>query len=188
VAFLYNKISRKFLLCLIILWGVISFWQLNQNSITTIAILILGALAIVLTLLETAPIFLLIYLSFTTAYALYGFLFQYNLPVWLVMLGLLLIFGYVYLYVEQKIGILGNKRLIYLVLFCIINLEIFLSLSYYLINPLSKSLIIAIISYLFVGFSYTVLAKHSGKLATYVTIALIVVAMVLISSPWGGTV
>lgn len=170
------------------MWGLVYFWQLNQNSFTRMFIIGFGIIALILTLIETAPIFLLIYLSFTTAYAFYGFLFQYNLPIWLIMLGLLLVFGYVYLYVEQKIGILGNKRLIYLVLFCIINLEIFLSLSYYLINPLSKSLIISIISYLFVGFSYTILAKHTGKLSTYVMIAILVITMVFISSPWGGAI
>lgn len=188
MAFLYNKISRKFLLSLIIIWGIVSFYQLNQNPSTKILIIAFGVLALALALMETAPIFLLIYLSFTSAYAFYGFLFQYNLPVWLIMLGLLTIFGYVYLYVEQKIGILGNKRLIYLVLFCIIILEIFLGLSYFLISPLSKSLIIAIVSYLFVGFSYTVLAKHSGKLATYVLIALSTIVMLFISSSWGGAI
>lgn len=188
MAFLYSKISRKFVLCLIILWGLVSFWQLNQNPIIKISVIAFGVIALVLTIAETAPLFLLIFLSFTTAYAFYGFLFQYNLPIWLIMLGLLIIFGYIYLYVEQKIGILGNKRLIYLVLFCIITLEIFLSLSYFLINPLSKSLIIALISYLFVGFSYTVLAKHTGKLATYVLIALSVISLVFISSPWGGSI
>jgi len=188
MAFLYNKISRKFLLSLIILWGLVSFYQLNQSSPTKILIIAFGVFALILTIMETAPMFLLIYLSFTTAYAFYGFLFQYNLPVWLIMLGLLTIFGYVYLYIEQKIGILGNKRLIYLVLFCIIILEIFLGLSYFLISPLSKSLIIAIVSYLFVGFSYTVLAKHSGKLATYVLIALSTIVMLFISSSWGGAI
>jgi len=188
VAFLYNKISRKFLLSLIILWGLVSFWQLNQNPITKISVISFGVIALIMTMFETAPLFLLIYLSFTTAYAFYGFLFQYSLPIWLIMIGLLVIFGYIYLYVEQKIGILGNKRLIYLVLFCIIVLEIFLSLSYFFINPLSKSLIIAITSYLFVGFSYTVLAKHSGKIVTYALIALFVITMVFLSSPWGGSI
>lgn len=170
------------------MWGTVSFWQLSQNSLTTISVALFGVLSLLFTIFEIAPIFLLIFLSFTSSYAFYGFLFQYNLPVWLIMLGLLTVFGYVYLYVEQKIGILGNKRLIYLVLFCLITLEVFLSLSYFLINPLSKSLIIAIVSYLFVGFSYTILAKHKNNLATYILIALFVIAIVLLSSPWGGAI
>lgn len=160
----------------------------NVNIAMNIPITILGVIALILAVVEAAPIFLLIFLSFTASFAFYGFLFQYSLPVWLVMLGLILIFGYVYLYVEQRIGILGNKRLIYLLLFCLIALEVFLSLSYYLINPLSKSIIMAIISYLFMGFSYIVLAKHEGKLATYLSVAFITVILILLSSSWRGTI
>lgn len=176
------------MLILVTLWGVVSFWQLNQILAVNIAILVLGIFTIIFTILEIAPLFLLIFLSFISSYALYGFLFQYNLPIWLIMLGLIIVFGYIYLYVEQKIGILGNKRLIYLILFCLIALEVFLSLSYFLINPLSKSLIIGVVSYLFVGFSYTVLAKQESKLSTYLIVAVIMGGLIFLTSSWGGSI
>lgn len=176
------------MLSIITLWGVASFWQLNQVLPTKIAIVAIGLLALVFTWFEVAPLFLLIFLSFISSYALYGFLFQYSLPIWLIMLGMAVIFGYIYLYIEQKIGILGNKRLIYLVLFCLIALEAFLALSYFLINPLSKSLIIGVVSYLFVGFSYTVLAKHENKLLTYLFVALSIITIVFVTSSWGGAI
>lgn len=176
------------MLILIILWGLLSFWQLNHILAVNIAISVIAVMAIFFTLFEVAPLFLLIFLSFISSYALYGFLFQFSLPIWLIMVALLIIFGYIYLYVEQKIGILGNKRLIYLVLFCLITLEVFLSLSYFLINPLSKSLIIGVVSYLFVGFSYTVLAKHESKLSTYLFVATLMGGIIFLTSSWGGSI
>lgn len=173
---------------LIILWGVASFWQLNQIFTVKIAIIFLGLLSILFTWFEIAPLFLLIFLSFISAYAFYGFLFQYNLPIWLIMIGIAVVFGYIYLYVEQKIGILGNRRLIYLVLFCLLTLEAFLGLSYFLINPLSKSLIIGVVSYLFVGFSYTVLAKHENKITTYLLIAAFIISLIFLTSGWGSSI
>ncbi|MCX6808379.1 MAG: hypothetical protein NTW50_01810 [Candidatus Berkelbacteria bacterium] len=102
------------------------------------------------------------------------------------MVGILSVFSYLFAYFEQRIGILGNKRLVYLVLFSLIILEVFLSLSYFLINPIGQSLIIAAISYLFVGFCYTVLAKHTdNKFITYVIFTTIAVGLVFLTSAWG---
>lgn len=186
MAFLYNKINRRILLTLIISWGVISFWLVNQASFARILVSLLGLLCLVFVWTEIAPIFLLIFSSFSIAYALYSFLFQYNLPIWLVMLAILIIFGYLFVYTEQKLGILGDKRLIYLILFSLVTLEVFLALNYFLISPISKSLIIATVSYIFVGFCYTVLAKHTdNKFLTYVFVSTAVIAVIFMTSIWG---
>ena len=135
---------------------------------------------------EIAPVFLLIFSSFSVSYALYGFLFQFGLPIWLIMLAILIIFGYLFVDMEQKLGILGDKRLIYLVLFSLLILEVFLVLNYFLISPISKSLIIGTVSYVFVGFCYTVLAKHTdNKFLTYLVVAAMVVTAVFVTSIWG---
>lgn len=187
MAFLYNKLTRKVLLSLIILWGIGSFWALSQNSLSSISVSVVGLLCLIFTFYEIAPIFLLIFLSFVTSFALYGFLFQFNLQPWLIMLAILIIFSYFFVYTEQKIGILGNKRLIYLLLFSIITLEVFFTLNYFLISPLSKSLIISIISYLFIGFCYTVLAKHDdNKIQTYLLIAGVMIGLIFSTSIWGN--
>lgn len=171
------------------LWSVASFWLISPDLWTKILILALGVIGLFFTYFEVLPIYLLIFLSFSSAYALYGFYYQYALPLWLVMLAILLIFGYIFLYNEQKIGILGNQRLIYLVLFSLITLEIFLTLNFFLISPLSKSLIVATISYIYVGFCYVVLARHTDtKFGTYITIAALAIASILLSSIWGGAV
>lgn len=171
---------------LVIAWSVISFWVVNQASFARVLITLLGFLCLLFVWLEIAPVFLLIFSSFSIAYSLYSFLFQFNLPIWLIMLAILIIFGYLFVYTEQKLGILGDKRLIYLILFSIVTLEVFLTLNYFLISPISKSLIIATESYVFVGFCYTVLAKHTdNKFLTYIFISAIVMAVILMTSIWG---
>jgi len=149
-------------------------------------VVVISLLGLIFVWRESYAIFNLILFSFITAYAFYGVLFQLSLPLWFVMIGILFVFGYLFTYTEQKIGILGNKRLVYLVLFSLIILEVFLALSYFLINPISQSLIIAAISYLFIGFCYTVLAKHTdNRFLTYLILTALVILVVLLTSSWG---
>lgn len=186
MAFLYSKTNRRILLSLIVAWGIVSFWLVNQASFARVLISLLGILCIIFIWYEIAPVFLLIFSSFSISYALYGFLFQFSLPIWLIMLAIIIIFGYLFVYTEQKLGILGNKRLIYLVLFSLITLEVFLSLNYFLISPISKSLIIATSSYVFIGFCYTILAKHTdNSFKTYLAVAAAVIIIIFMTSIWG---
>jgi len=175
-------------LSLILSWGVFTFYWTNPgNWFQLISIFLIGVVCLFLIWREYSPVFILLFLSFTSSYSFNVFLAQMNLPVWLIMVALLIIFGYLFIYLEQKIGILGNKRLIYLILFSLITLEIFLSLTYFLISPISQSLIIATTSYLFVGFCYTILAKHvDNKFSTYLIISGIVILLVFLTSSWGG--
>lgn len=186
MTFLYNKLTRRVFLSLVLVWGVLSFWLINQAFFAKLSITFLGTLCLIFVIYEIAPLFLLIFLSFIVSYTLYGLLFQLSLPIWLVMIIILLIFSYLFVYMEQKIGILGNKRLIYLVLFSIIIMEVFLALNYFLISPISKSMIISIISYVFIGFCYTILAKHTdNKFQNYLLIAFVLIIIIFTTSIWG---
>ena len=190
MAFLHNQIARKILLTLILVWGGATFGILNKDTLVLIALSsVLILIGLVYIWIEKSAIFILILLSFTSAYALNIFMSQYGLPFWLLMLGVLIIFGYLFTYTEQKIGILGNKRLIYLVLFSLLILQVFIALSYFVISPIDQSLIIASISYLFIGFCYTVLAKHEdNSFLTYIVITALAIILVFLTSTWGGLV
>lgn len=190
MAFLYNSKVRKILLILILAWGVVSFYLQNIGNLPILILTGLISLFALYTIFkENSAVFILIFLSFMTAFAFYAALYQLSLPLWFVMLGILILFGYLFTFTEQKIGILGNKRLIYLLLFSIIILEVFLSLSYFLINPIGQSLIIAAISYLLIGFCYTILAKHAdNKFSTYAVITAFTIAAIFLTSKWTGLV
>lgn len=190
MAFLRNQLARKVLLTLILLWGVISFYLLNKESLLLVFLIMalaLFGLAFIWT--EKSAIFILILLSFTSAYAFNIFMLQLNISLWLIMIGIVIIFGYLFTYTEQRIGILGNKRLIFLVLFSLITLEVFLALSYFLISPMNQSLIISSVCYLFVGYCYTIIAKHSdNNFLTYIAITGLVITLIFLTSRWGGLV
>jgi len=183
LAFLYNKITRKITLLLILFWSIVSFYFIDRLVADKVLITTVGLIAFLFIIFELAPLFIVIILSFTVSFALYGFLFTFNLPVWLLMIAILILFGYLFLYMEQKTGILGNKRLIYLLLFSILILEVFLALSYFIINPLSKSLIISAVTYIFIGFCYTVLAKHKdNSFSTYLYFFVFSLILIMIVS------
>ena len=189
MAFLKSQLTRKLLLTVILFWGVFTYAENSANTILLISLIAISLLGVYIIWRELSPIFTLILLSFTSGHALYSVLYQMSLPLWFVMLGTMIIFSYLFTYVEQRIGILGNKRLVYLVLFALIILEIFLILSYFLIDPISQGLIIAAVSYLFVGFCYTILAKHSDNhFSSYIIIAIISILIVFLTANWGGLV
>lgn len=187
MAFLHNKKIRQLVLFLILALGTWSFVVVNQFAFAKVLMILLAFITFIFILFEIGPIFILIALSFMTSFALYSFLLQLNLPLWIIMISILVLFGYLFTYTEQKIGILGNKRLIYLLLFSIIILEVFLVLSYFLMNPISQSLIIAAMSYLFVGFCYTILAKHEDNtFFTYVFYTSVVIILIMTTFGWKG--
>lgn len=188
MAFLYNHIARKTLLTVILAWGDFSFYLANSNNLVLFFIMLaISALGLILIWNEVAPVFLLILLSFTSAYAFNTYLLQLNIPLYLIMIGILIVFGYLFTYTEQRIGILGDKRLIFLLLFAIIVLEVFLTLTYFLVNPIVQSLIITAVCYLFVGYCYTIIAKHTdNKFITYILLSGLAMAAILLTASWGG--
>lgn len=190
MAFLHNHIARKILLTIILAWSSLSFYFTNTDSLLLVVLIIfISIFGLIFIWTEKSAIFTLILLSFTSTYAFSVFMYQINIPLWLIMIGVIIIFGYLFTYTEQKIGILGNKRLIYLVLFSLLILESFLALSYFAISPINQSLVIASICYLFVGYCYTVLAKHEdNNFLTYVIITTLTILLVFMTSTWGGLV
>jgi hypothetical protein len=190
MAFLHNHLSRKILLTLILVWSGLSFYLTNIEALLLAGLIIfISLLGLIFIWTEKSTIFTLILLSFTSTYAFSISMVRLDIPLWLVMIGVVIIFGYLFTYTEQKIGILGNKRLIYLILFSLIVLEAFLALTYFAISPINQSLIISSISYLFVGYCYTILAKHEdNNFLTYVIITTLAILLVFLTSTWGGIV
>lgn len=186
MAFLKSKILRSIILTMLALWAVFSFWFLNSITFVSIIISILGVIALYAIWREVLILYLVSFLTFTGSYALYGFLFSFNLPLWVVMIAILLIFGYIFTYLEQKSDILGKNKLVYLFIFSLIVLEVFLFLSYFLISPINRSLIITLVVYVISGFSFWVLRKDDLKnFSAYVYLSVLVMMTILISAKWG---
>lgn len=187
MAFLKSKLLRRIILTIILLWATVAFWFLNEVLAISVITALLSIPVLYLIWSEKYPLIVLIFLSFTSAFALYGFLFYFNLPLWIVMLASLFLYGYLFTYLEQKIGILGPERLIYLLLFSLLILEMFLVLSYFLISPLNRSLIIALSSYLLAGFCFSIIEEKKPKsFPAYLWTFWIMIALLLFTAIWGA--
>lgn len=98
----------------------------------------------------------------------------------------ILIYAYLFTYFEQKVEVLKPERLIYLALFALIIAETFIFISYYLISPLNRSLIIALVSYLLAGFCLSVMEKNNKKdFKLYLIIFAVVFLLIIITAPFG---
>ena len=185
MAVLYNTNLRKAILAIVLVWSVVTFWFSGQIDFLNWTITILGFGTLFLIYFERSPSTILIFLSFASSYALYSFLYYFSLPLWVIMIGAFIIFGYLFLYTEQILTILGSERLVYLLVFNLIILELFIFLSYVLIDPLNRSLIIGVSSYLFLGYCLDYVDKSlPNRFLNFIYIFLILLALILITANW----
>jgi len=185
MAVLYNTNLRKAILAVVLVWSIVTFWFSGQIDFLSWTVTILGLGTLFLIYFERSPSTILIFLSFTSSYALYSFLYYFFLPLWVIMLGAFIILGYLFLYVEQILAILGRERLVYLLVFNLIILELFLFLNYVLIDPLNRSLIIGVSSYLFLGYCIDYVDKNlHNRFLNFVYIFLILLILILLTANW----
>lgn len=98
----------------------------------------------------------------------------------------LLVFGYLFTFFEQKVDVLKPEQLIYLALFDLIIAETFIFISYYLISPLNRSLIIALVTYLLAGFCLTIIEKKDlKKFIVFLSVFLAVLILIIMTAPFG---
>jgi len=187
VAILKNKIMRQLVLTVLLGWSLLTFWLLGRGITVNMIFSVIYAIILIFIWGEILPLAIVISLSFSSAYALYGFLFYFNLPLWVILLAALIIYSYLFTFFEQKSSILGMERLVYLALFGLIITETFLFLSYFLISPVNRSLIIALVVYAIIGFVTTVIkgAEHN-KFYTYAISAAFLILICLITASWGS--
>jgi hypothetical protein len=186
VAFLHNKSLRRATLLLLTIWSAGSFWFFSQSLFINVIITFVAACSLYLIWTEISPLFILIFLTFTSSFALYGFLFFLNLPLWIIMIFGLLVFGYLFTFFEQKVDVLAPEQAIYLDLFALIISETFIFVSYYLISPLNRSLIISLVAYILAGFCLSIVeSKNSKKFLVYLTTFVVVLLLIVITAPFG---
>jgi hypothetical protein len=187
MAILKNKIMRQAVLTVLLGWSLLTFWLLGQGAVVNIIFSAIYATILILIWTEKLPLAIVISLSFSSAYALYGFLFYFNLPLWVILLAALIIYSYLFTYFEQKSSILGMERLVYLALFGLIITETFLFLSYFLISPVNRSLIVALVVYTIVGFVSTIIkSDEHNKFYAYGISAAFLILICLVTANWGS--
>jgi len=102
------------------------------------------------------------------------------------MIFSILVYGYLFAYFEQKVDTLKPEQSIYLALFALIIAETFIFISYYLISPLNRSLIIALVAYLLAGFCLSIIEKKDIKtFFVYLSVFAVVLLLIVITAPFG---
>lgn len=124
----------------------------------------------------TLPI---LYLVYTGCYFLYQLLFSKSWPIYSILLVLFAILWLIFPLFHIK----ANHGL-YFFLFVLVLFEVFIALSYWLVNPISRSLIMAISAYLFGGW-LTSLEFKKTDLNRYFVFAALSFIVVSLTMRWG---
>lgn len=149
------------------------------NTITKLVVMIIAGVSIYLIWLRSFPTLPILYLVFSGCYFLYQLMFSQSRPIWLVLVLL-----FALLWLTFPIFQVKEKHGIYFFLLVLVLFEVFLSLAYWLVNPLTRSLIMAIAAYIYGGW----LLKVQGgkeKLSNYYWYACIAFFIALLSMRWG---
>jgi hypothetical protein len=127
--------------------------------------------------------FLTFYFAASTVYGLQSFV---NIPVWILMIGLLLVTSLIVLQLFWSYRIKGKKRLVFIPLLCLVLAELawsasFLTLSYYVLG-----LILTICYYILIGVTrFYLLDKLDGKIVKlYLFYGLLSILVVLLTARW----
>ena len=181
-----NLITKTYLILLLI-WGVASFFLFSGLGVSTWPILVISIISVILVVYKTAKQFLLVYICFLLLYGIYGFQYIYNFPLWIaiIMLVFLSSFLILSLYGDHK-RVLKFLPL-YVSVFVLINVEMYLTLSFWLINPLSRSFIVALSVYIFSGYLESTSEDNfeRNKFNSYLFTAAVLLAILLLTSSWG---
>ncbi len=182
-----NNLYSSIVLVFLILWGTASFFVFSTFLNLGWVLLAVGLIAAYCAVTEQAGYFVLILITFYNSYFLYGLQSATELPLWLLLLILASVLGFTFFLLKQQFVSDNENSFLVLIFFLISMMEIYLSLSYWLINPLTKSLIMGVFSYLFAGYLAN---THSDgvvdkKFYRYIYLAIIVLAALFFTVSWG---
>lgn len=152
----------------------------GTNQLIRICVAVIGLISIYLIWTQSFPTLPILYLVFTGCYFLYQLLFSHSWPIYLIM-GIL----FVILWLVFPIFHINQNHGIYFFLFVLTLFEVFLALSYWLVNPITRSLILAITAYLFGGWLIAIQTKKYDDFKRYILFAFIAFLIILTTSRWG---
>lgn len=182
-----KNLAAKIILSFLVLWGAASFFVFPNLLIFEWGFLVVSLVSVYLIIKQQAEYFVLITIIISSAYFFYGVESAFGLPLWTILLGLILFLGATFWCLSRKLVKSENNFLLILIFFLLSMLEIYLALSYWLINPLTKSLIAGVFAYLFAGFLANVSDENiiDGKFMIYIYIAIFTLLILVFTVSWG---
>lgn len=181
-----NLIAKTYLI-LVLIWGVASFFLFSGLRISVWPILVVSLISVILVIYKTAKQFLLVYICFLLLYSIYGFQYIYNFPPWVAILMLVILSALLILSLYNDHQRVLKFLPLYVSLFVLINIEMYLTLSFWLVNPLSRSFIAALSVYVFSGYLESTNEDNfeRNKFNNYLFTAVALLAILLLTSSWG---
>jgi len=181
-----NLVTKTYLILLLI-WGVASFFLFSGLNISIWPVLTVSLISIILVIYKTAKQLLLVYINFLLLYSIYGFQYVYNFPLWIAIIMIVVLSSFLIISLFNDHQRILKFFPLYVSAFVLINIELYLTLSFWLVNPLSRSFIAALSVYIFSGY----LESTSGdsfkqdKFNSYLFTAAILLVILLLTSAWG---
>ncbi len=181
-----NEILERVILLFLLIWGSASFFLFISPLPIKIFVVVFTIVSIYLILIRLGDLFLLYFINFINFYLFYGLLFTYNLPLYIVMAGLILVTGISFLLLGKKIISLESLYL-NILFFIIVISELFLALSYWLINPLTRSLVLVLFIYFLSGFWISIADQKFDKVVfrNYLVVTVATLILLLFTVAWG---
>lgn len=192
-------IWSKVILVAILAAVLAGFWYFENSLILKILTLILAGVGLAVAFgqptekpsLRSPREFLILLVLYLGLFALYNLLYGLSIPLYLIMIAILVLVAGLFfgLLVLDRLETIIDPPLfwVFVVLVGLVVLEIFLSLSFWPIDPKVKSLIIVIIFYLMTNLIY--LYAHSvlklKRIVGYLIVAILILGL-LILSIWFG--
>lgn len=182
-----KKFASYAILIFLILWGTASFFVFPTAPVAQWSMLVVSLIAVYLTIASSSEYIVLLYITFSNSYLLYGLLFTYGPPLWVIMVGIVLFLGPGFWLLGRKMVTNKTNFSLILILFLLSMLEIYLALSFWLINPLTRSTVLAMVAYIFYGY----LASTSSdvfiarRFYPYLYVATVVFLILILTVSWG---
>lgn len=149
------------------------------GQIIRVIVIIFALLSIYLIWSGTLATLPILFLVFSGCYFLYQLLFIKSWPIYFILLIL-----FAFLWLIFPLFRIKSQHGLFFFLFVLALFEVFLALSYWLVNPISRSLIMAITAYLFGGW-LTSLEFKKTDLNHYFIFASLSFLIILLTIRWG---
>ncbi|OQB05924.1 MAG: hypothetical protein BWY19_00703 [bacterium ADurb.Bin212] len=184
---LIRKNMRKIISTLLLIWSTVFFCLMSPVVAVNIAIITVSVVLFLLIIFNKDSVISILYLNFISGYVLYGYILLGNAPVWLVMIGMLIINIYLTSGLLNYNNIDQNLKRIYLVVYALLIVEIFLFLGYFILSPANRSLILTLCLYLIYGYNDEVIKKdiYDG-FYRYVVVFFLIFVTIVMSASWGN--
>lgn len=192
-------IWSRVILIAILIASLYGFWYFETALILKIIALILAGTGIFMAFsgtTEKPPLtsrreFLILLVLYLGLYSLYNLLYGLSIPLYLIMIAVLVLVSGLFfgLLILDRLETLIDPPLfrVFIILLGLVVLEIFLSLSFWPIDPKVKSLIIVVMFYLITNLIY--LYTHSmlklKRIVGFLIVAMVILGL-LILSVWLG--